>query len=367
MNPAARILLIEDSPTLRELVLQILEIENYAVAVAEDGEIGLRLARETLPDLVLCDIAMPKMNGHELLRTLRADPATARLPFIFITAKAERSDLRTGMDLGADDYLTKPFGADELLSAVQTRLARQGKFSGAGVQPESPGGESWLQLSPAFRTPLAGILGLAELLGEAEFSREERTSMMAELRASARRLERNAINVILHLELELARYSPERALRFISREAASLGEWVRSVASSKSREYGREFQIEIESGNDRVSLDAVTVRKILDELLDNACHASPPASRIKLTLRSEPKSRALIIQDEGAGMDDQKIQRVLAYEPSDHAQRQQQGLGLGLVIVRGLIELNGGKLSLESNPPSGLRVNVTLPSAPAAS
>jgi len=120
-----KILVIEDQPQMRRNLVTILEMENFEVLSAENGRSGLDLARTASPAVILCDVMMPEMDGHEVLRALRADQATATIPFIFLTAKSDKQDLRTGMNLGADDYLAKPVGRDELLAALQARLARQ--------------------------------------------------------------------------------------------------------------------------------------------------------------------------------------------------------------------------------------------------
>lgn len=119
-----RILVIDDDARLRQHFAEILRLDGHQVIEARNGREGIELARKESPDLVLCDITMPEMNGHRVLETLRASPATAALPFIFLTGWSEQEDVRTGMNLGADDYLTKPVVPDDLLAAVRARLRR---------------------------------------------------------------------------------------------------------------------------------------------------------------------------------------------------------------------------------------------------
>ena len=119
------VLVIEDQPDMRENIATILAMENYAVLEADDGRAGLALARDEKPDLILCDIMMPEMDGFEVLAALREDATVRGTPFIFLTAKGEKHELRAGMNLGADDYLTKPVSAEELLAAIQARLDRE--------------------------------------------------------------------------------------------------------------------------------------------------------------------------------------------------------------------------------------------------
>ncbi|MEM1136831.1 MAG: response regulator [Bacteroidota bacterium] len=119
-----KILIIEDNRDVRENIEEILELANYEVLSAEQGKIGVTLAQNHKPDLIICDIMMPELDGYGVLHILSKNPTTARIPFIFLTAKSEKEDFRKGMTLGADDYLTKPFDDIELLDAVETRLKK---------------------------------------------------------------------------------------------------------------------------------------------------------------------------------------------------------------------------------------------------
>lgn len=119
------ILVIEDEAETRRNLVLMLEMEGFRVHAAADGRRGVQLAREEAPDVVLCDVSMPELDGHEVLRALRADPATVAVPFIFLTARGDKQELRAGMNLGADDYLAKPASAEEVLAAIAARLARQ--------------------------------------------------------------------------------------------------------------------------------------------------------------------------------------------------------------------------------------------------
>lgn len=119
-----KILIIEDTEDVRENIREILELENFKTIVAENGRIGVDLAMKEYPNLIISDISMPEMDGYQVLATLRNHPETAITPFIFLTAQSIHTDRRQGMELGANDYLTKPFTCDELLNAVRTQLER---------------------------------------------------------------------------------------------------------------------------------------------------------------------------------------------------------------------------------------------------
>lgn len=126
-----KILLIEDNKEMRENTAEILELAKYEVVTAQNGKEGVKLAQQSLPDLIICDIMMPELDGYGVLHMLSMNPQTASVPFIFLTAKAEKSDYRKGMSMGADDYLTKPFDDMELLEAVETRINKNEKIKNA--------------------------------------------------------------------------------------------------------------------------------------------------------------------------------------------------------------------------------------------
>lgn len=127
-NDMKTILIIEDDPDMLHVTSELLDLEGYRTLKALSGPIGVEMARKELPDLVLCDVSMPELDGYGVLKELGRELRTAEIPFIFLSGRAERADVRKGMDLGADDYLTKPVQANELLSAVEGRLKRSALF-----------------------------------------------------------------------------------------------------------------------------------------------------------------------------------------------------------------------------------------------
>jgi DNA-binding NarL/FixJ family response regulator len=173
---AQRILVIEDEPEMRRNLATILKLEGFLPLTAENGSVGLEMARREKPDLVLCDIMMPELDGHAVVQALRNEPALAAIPFIFLTAKGEKSDQRSGMNLGADDYLTKPVSKADLLSAVQSRLRRAEQQGRREFKPDfsSPAPLVTLGLTPRVaevllwvaqgktNADIATILGISE-------------------------------------------------------------------------------------------------------------------------------------------------------------------------------------------------------------
>src|SRR6187402_381601 len=132
-----KILLIEDNSDVRENTAEILLLAGYIVDTAENGKVGVDLAQKENPDLIICDIMMPELDGYGVLHILSKKDETARIPFIFLTAKTEKTDIRKGMTMGADDYLTKPFDDTDLLNAIETRLRKSAmKQNGYESNPE---------------------------------------------------------------------------------------------------------------------------------------------------------------------------------------------------------------------------------------
>jgi DNA-binding NarL/FixJ family response regulator len=170
-----KILIIEDEPEMRRNIATLLRFKEYQAFSAENGRIGVDMARCQHPDLILCDVMMPELDGYGVLRALQSDARLAAIPFIFLTAKGEKDDLRSGMNLGADDYLTKPVGNEELVQAIESRLSRAAQtkrefkpdfssaepFTRMGLTPRAA--ETLLWLAQGKTNPeIATILGITE-------------------------------------------------------------------------------------------------------------------------------------------------------------------------------------------------------------
>jgi len=150
-----KILLIEDNEAMRENTAEMLELANYKVVTAANGKIGVEMAKSEMPDLIICDIMMPELDGYGVLYYLSKDPITASIPFIFLSAKAEQSEIRKGMNMGADDYLTKPFEELDLLAAIESRLKKS-----EAIQKDYQEGEEGLF---EFISDARGLAALTEL------------------------------------------------------------------------------------------------------------------------------------------------------------------------------------------------------------
>jgi len=159
-----KVLVVEDDAAVLRNVRKLLTFEGYEVLAAAGGREGLEVASRESPDIVVCDIMMPGIDGLEVARTLRGNPRTARIPIIFLTARTDRDSQRAGMNLGAEDYLTKPFTADELLSSIQTRLDHQRLLQEQIERTVRDAQERFAFVPHAAAVPLSRILALSEML-----------------------------------------------------------------------------------------------------------------------------------------------------------------------------------------------------------
>jgi CheY-like chemotaxis protein len=205
-----KILIIEDESAIRDTLREILELNRYTVIAAADGPAGVKLAEQS-PDLIFCDIGLPGLDGFQVLTAVRALPTGRDVPFVFLTARAERRDQRQGMALGADDYITKPFTERDIIDAVQARVRRQQPLRERLAQlldeRRSELGAEW---SHELMTPLNGVLGGLELIeGEADtIDPSELKELLGLIRAGAERQHALSRKLVLHFELERMRVSP---------------------------------------------------------------------------------------------------------------------------------------------------------------
>jgi CheY-like chemotaxis protein len=205
-----KILIIEDESAIRDTLREILELNRYTVIAAADGPAGVKLAEQS-PDLIFCDIGLPGMDGFQVLTAIRALPTGRDLPFVVLTARADRSDQRHGMALGADDYITKPFTEREIIDTIQARVRRQQPLRDRLAQLlDERRSELGAQWSHELMTPLNGVLGGLELIeGEADtIDPSELKELLGLIRAGAERQHALSRKLVLFYELERLRASP---------------------------------------------------------------------------------------------------------------------------------------------------------------
>ncbi|MBK8027069.1 MAG: HAMP domain-containing histidine kinase [Chloroflexi bacterium] len=357
----AKILVIEDDDLIRGEVAQWLEFEDFEVLSAPNGREGIRLATEHLPDLILSDIVMPLADGYRVLLELRIQPATALIPIIFITAKSERSDMRYAMELGADDYLSKPFSHTELLQSIRQRLERQRSIQAMTTQQINDVRQTILRALPhELRTPLVGVLGIGELLvQDARTLQPDDIVEYGELLiGSARRLYHIVENSLLHAKLENAAPVQDPPL-----PVAEMVYVVESTSAALADLHQRRTDISVDVQKSAISIEADALRKILSELLDNALKFSDKGQSVIVTGKATDAGYVFRIADRGRGMTAEEVERIGPYVQFNRELHEQQGLGLGLSIAQRLAQRAGGSLLIESTPGYGTVVTVTLPQA----
>ena len=360
----SKILVIEDEEPVRANIIRLLRLEDFEAIGAENGAVGVQVARAQAPDLIICDVMMPELDGYGVLTALRQDPVTATIPFIFLTAKAAKEDVRQGMQLGASDYLNKPFTRDELLTTISTQLEKQQSFKQQSEEKLAKLRSSiTLAMPHELRTPLNGILGFSEMLmlEPESMTVDEIKDMATDINTSAKRLDSLIQNFLLYAELEVIANDPERlkALRNSSTDFSATV--ITEVAKQKANQAGREADLSLELTDTPVQISETDLRKIVEELIDNAFKYSPPSTPVTVSNTLRGNNFVLAIANQGRGMTPEQIDNLGAYMQFERKVYAQEGSGLGLIIAQRLAELHGGELNIDSLPERQTTVQVTLP------
>ncbi len=360
-----KILVIEDEDQIRENLEEILQLSDFKTLIAPNGKIGLEIAKTKLPDLIICDIMMPELDGYSVLSALRKNEATVNIPLIFVTAKAERLDFRHGMEIGADDYLTKPFTTEELLKAIATRLHKQSL-----VQRQSQAKLDELRMNIAhslpheLNTPLNGIIGMSQLLVDnSTMMRESEEIEIAELiYTSANRLNKLTQRFLLYSNLELIIRDHKKIREIQETSDESVAKTVISdVSLQRAREFSRTKDLSLELTESIVQIPEDKLSIVIEELIDNAFKFSLPGSQVRVISNCDRSKFSLYLVDNGKGMTIEEIERIGAFIQFNRKLHEQQGSGLGLSIVQHIIKLYGGEFIINSIPEQQTIVSIVLP------
>jgi signal transduction histidine kinase len=365
-RPMKKILVIDDEEPLRDMIHAALQQRGFAVVQAPDGVVGVELARTELPDLVLCDVNMERMDGYHTLASLRSEPSTTAIPFILMTGMADAAGMRHGMELGADDYLAKPFTITELYAAVDARLRKAQVLREEAERKLADLRDNIsLMLPHELRTPLNGILAYAEILtnDSATLQPAEISEMGQIIHESGKRLERLIENFLIYTQIELIVADPHKAQALrrkrTLRTAALIEERARRTAASMAR--GADLALSLAEAPVAISEDYLA--KIVDELVGNACKFSKSETPIRLHAEASLGSYVLNVCNQGRGFTAEQIQHIGAYMQFERKLHEQQGLGLGLAISKRLAEIHGGTLTIQSEQGQDTIVSVSLPIA----
>lgn len=354
-----KIAVIDDEINIRETLLDILSMQGYDVCTASSGKLGLQLIYQQQPDLVLCDIMMPDMDGYEVLARIREDEKLKRLPFLFISAKNDPDSIRTGMNLGSDDYLSKPFKAADLTTAIESKLKRFTEFK------ESLNTEIG-QLQEHFRNygfqefnkPINSIIGIIKFLRENDhqLQSEERGLFLNSIEQSTHHFRRSYSNLILYLNIL------SNQPIFANNKNCSTKESEKNILDRLNINHpGITIDFNIEMARLPINCQAFDV--MLYELVDNAIKHSenqkPPLVEGKID--ENLRQYTLKITDHGPGLSPAGISRLLSISQMNRSLAQEEGWGLGLFLTRYLVDHAKGSFSFRSEIGSGSVVEIALP------
>jgi signal transduction histidine kinase len=361
-----KILVIDDEEWLREMIHLALQQRGFQIIEAANGADGIESARRELPDLILCDINMGKVDGYLTLSSLRNEAPTAAIPFILMTGLADNASMRHGMELGADDYLPKPFTTEGLYAAVDARLKKAQTIRDEAERKLAHLRDNISLMMPhEMRTPLNGILSNAEMLAHsaATLKPGDVAEIGQEIHKSGERLARLIENFLIYAQLELVAADPKsvNALRVGRTEHPKA--LIKNHATAQAALANRLPDLSFELVDIPLPIAEEYLSKITDELLQNAFKFSEADSPVHVTLDEAFNAVTLSVSDKGRGFTAEQITRIGAYMQFDRKLHEQQGLGLGLTIAKRLVELHGGKFSIVSEKESGTVISARFPKA----
>ena len=322
---------------------------------------GVKLAANR-PDLILCDINMPGIDGYETMRQVQNLPQCRDVPFIFLTAVADRSAQRRGMELGAADYITKPFTEKEIINAIAASVRRQlplrERMDALVAERRLASDADW---SHELMTPLNSVLGGLELIeAEADTIKPgELRELLQIIRLGAERQQVLSKKLVLYHEMERLRAAP--AATPASCDASS---FLTAGAQEAVQAERRASDLTLFCDHGTVRINGAHLRAAITELVVNACNFSKPGQPVTVTGICREGRYFIAVADEGVGLTTEQCEAIAPFRQFDRKRQNQQGLGLGLAIARTVAELGGGKLSLGPGPGGrGLRATLDLPCA----
>ncbi len=343
-----KILVIEDDPGVRENISEILTEEGYRVLQAENGKSGYQAAVHNLPDIIICDILMPEMNGYEVIHYLKQNPLTAEIPFLFLSAKADLVDIRKGMGTGADDYLTKPFSIKDLLNSVSLRMEKY-EHNNSRLKDLTRSLET--SLPHELRTPLTGILGFSRLMADKpqSYSYLEIKEFSEGIYASGKRLHRLIENFLYVARLELISANPDKLVKLGNERVSKIAGILNQSAAEKAKHYDRIRDLSVSAEDFEVIMSLESFIKLTDEILDNAFKFSIKGNKVKIKTKESGRFVIISVSNEGSKMTKKQIMNIMPHMQFERKFREQQGSGLGLSIAVKIAELYGGKIIIGSD------------------
>lgn len=336
----ADVLVVEDNFSTRHNIVNLLEKSGYKVFSAENGEDALGFIGSRTPDLIISDIMMPRMDGFELFRRVNSEDKNDHIPFIFLTAKTEISDYREGMLAGADDYITKPFKAKDILQSVETRLKKKAKYERKIEQFKS---SITRNISHEFRTPLVPIIGYSQMISENywQMQPEEILELTEKIHSSGNWMLKMIEKFLLLVELEEDENKSLESYASICETAARVLNRVGSASGRKD-----DFIVNLSEAS--VRIPESQLERMLVEILDNSLRFSNSGSPVEIISYSEDDFHFVTITDFGKGMTEDQIKYISSFLQYSREGMHHAGLGLGLAIVKKIAGQYGAVVSIES-------------------
>ncbi len=363
------ILIVEDNEDLRQNATLVLTLEGYNVYSACDGQDALDVLKrgDCRPDLIVSDIAMPRVDGYQFFKAVHDIPELMVVPFIFLTARGSARDIRFGKQLGADDYLPKPFNADDFLVAIESKLRRTQEIRDHAENALDEARRTMVQLlSHELRTPLTYVTGGFSLLAEGLENQklpDEMQISMGLIRSGTQRLNRLAEQMVLYAEL----INGHAKLQLDHLGApADLEALLKDILLMAEREFSARHIRFVYNSHLTEPLEVITVPELLVsgiyEVVRNAASYCDEGSEVTISLAFEDDMAVIKICDRGWGIPPEHLPTI--WDVMIQAERfkyEQQGAGMGLPITRQIMMLHGGSVAVDSEVGKGTVVTLTFP------
>lgn len=354
-----KILLIEDENALRQDIAEILTFEGFDVSQAENGKVGFRLALEVSPDLILCDIMMPEMDGFEVLAAVRENLSTRLTPFIMLTALADRENFRSVMELGADDYISKPVGISELLNAINRQFRKVDELSRYTESALDDLRHDLIRKLPSeLGAPLTEIIALGKLLQEYSDSveRSKLSHYGKTIFEGGNRVYRSVQNYLLYAQFELNSIDVTA-----DQVPGDVQLMCRQIGLEAAKKYERMHDLQLDTTSAVVNANPEYIKKMVEELIDNAFKFSTSGTPVQMVCNNAEGDFQLLIIDRGRGIASADLKRIGAHIQFGESGAESSGIGLGLTIARRIVDMYGGSFDIESTVNKGTYIKIKLP------
>jgi CheY-like chemotaxis protein len=359
-----KILLIEDNPNVLLNTARMLQAEGYVVITANNGRDGIIMAQQSIPSLIICDIMMPEVDGYGVIKALRNNSATTAIPFIFLSAKSDKADFRQGMELGSDDYLTKPFTRDELLGAIQAQFNKQEIINNYYKQELINLRSNISQSLPhQLLFPAIEVMGLADILVKNYHAMEahEVPEIGKRIRKSGKDMHEMVKKFLLYAELESTDNDEVWSQQVYSSKTTFVDIEITNCAKSIAANYNRASDLIVNIEDASIHISDSYLNVIVKELIDNAFKFSSEGNSVTVLGHIYDQQYCLSVIDHGLGFEQEQVSSLVSYLKFEKKLYIQQGTGLGLPIAKRLVELHGGKFVIESIPYQETKITVFLP------